>query len=113
MPNNPKNPMDQLADPFKKTANSGLGGHWDFFETAGIEFHLPWFLSKFMVLKFIAIVVILGIFIPTCQRIATGDVPRGRLAHGVEAILLFIRNQIAIPTLGEHDYKRFLPFLWT
>ena len=39
--------------------------------------------------------------------------PKGRLAHGVEAVLLFIRDQVAIPTLGEHDYKRFLPFLWT
>jgi F-type H+-transporting ATPase subunit a len=27
--------------------------------------------------------------------------------------LLFIRDEVAIPTIGEHDYKRFLPLLWT
>jgi F-type H+-transporting ATPase subunit a len=30
-----------------------------------------------------------------------------------EWLLLFIRDEVAIPTLGEHEHKRFLPFLWT
>lgn len=105
--------MDQLADPFREAADSGLGGHWGIFETAGVEFHLPSFLSKFMILELLAFGIILAIFIPACRRIAKGDVPKGRLAHGVEALLLFIRDQVAIPTIGEHDYKRFMPFLWT
>ncbi len=97
-------------DPFKEPADSH---HVGIFETAGVELHLPSWLSKFMVLELIAAAVILLFFLPAARRIARGGVPRGRVTHGVEAILLFIRDQVAIPTLGEHDAKRFLPFLWS
>jgi F-type H+-transporting ATPase subunit a len=103
-------PTDQLSDPFREAADSR---HWAFLESLHWDFHLPGWLSKFMVLELIAFGIILAIFIPACRRIAKGGVPRGRLAHGVEAVLLFIRDEVAIPTLGTHDYKRFLPFLWT
>jgi F-type H+-transporting ATPase subunit a len=66
-----------------------------------------------MILEAISAVIVLAIFIPVARRIGRGDVPRGRLAHFVESILLFIRDEVAIPTIGEHDYKRFLPLLWT
>src|SRR5262245_19574143 len=66
-----------------------------------------------MVLEFIAAAIVLLVFLPSCRRIARGEVPRGRLDHFVESILLFIRDEVAIPTIGEHDYKRFLPLLWT
>ena len=104
------NPTDQLADPFKEAADSN---HWAAFESAGWDFHLPAWVTKFMVLELIAFGIILAIFIPACRRIAQGGVPRGRLAHGVEALLLFIRDEVALPTLGDHHYRRFLPFLWT
>lgn len=96
-------------DPFKEALDST---HWGFFESAHIEFHLPEWFSKFMVLEAVAFFLILGIFIPACRRIAKGGIPKGRLANGVEAMMLFVRDQIAIPTLGE-DHKRFLPFLWS
>ena len=38
-----KNPLDQLADPFREAADTY---HWAFFETAGIEIYLPSWLSK-------------------------------------------------------------------
>lgn len=106
-------PTDFLSDPFREVADPGRGGDWEIFHTAGIEIEMPAYLSKFMVLELFAVGIILAIFIPACRRIAKGDVPRGRLAHAVEAILLFIRDEVALPTLGEHDTKRFLPFLWT
>src|SRR5262245_32523830 len=104
-----QNPLDIVQDPFKESADSY---HWSFFETAGIEIEdLP--VSRFVILQTISAVIVLLIFLPACRRIARGDVPRGRLTHFVEAILLFIRDEVAIPTIGEHDYKRFLPYLWT
>jgi F-type H+-transporting ATPase subunit a len=106
----PMSPLDVVKDPFKESADSY---HWSIFETAGIDFHLPPWLSRFMVLEFIAALIVLLVFVPACRRIARGDVPRGRLTHFVESILLFIRDEVAIPTIGEHDYKRFLPLLWT
>jgi len=100
--------MEQLSDPFREAADSD---HFAIFEELHIK--LPEWFSRFMVLELLALGIILAIFIPACRRIAKGGVPKGRLAHGVEAVLLFIRDQVAIPTLGEHEYKRFLPFLWT
>src|SRR6476660_1174285 len=99
----PMSPLDVLKDPFAESADSY---HW-------IVWHLPPWVSKFMILETISAVIVLAIFIPVARRNARGDVPRGRLAHFVESILLFIRDEVAIPTIGEHDYKRFLPLLWT
>lgn len=97
-------------DPFAEAADSN---HIAVFETAHVEFHLPTWVSKFMILELIAMAIILLVFVPAARRIARGGIPRGRLTNGVEAVLLFIRDQVAIPTLGEHDYKKFLPFLWS
>lgn len=101
-------PLDVLKDPFAESADSY---HWDLFKSLGLEWELP--ISKFMILETIAAIVVLAVFLPMARRIARGDVPRGRLAHFVESIMLFIRDEVAIPTIGEHDYKRFLPLLWT
>jgi F-type H+-transporting ATPase subunit a len=103
MDTEPKSPLDVLKDPFVESADSQ---HW-------IVWHLPPWLSKFMILETICAIIVLAVFIPMARRIARGDVPRGRLAHFVESILIFIRDEVAIPTIGEHDYKRFLPLLWT
>jgi F-type H+-transporting ATPase subunit a len=105
----PTSPLDALKDPFEHSADSY---HWSFIPTLGWEFD-SYPLSRFLILLTIAALIVLAVFLPACRRIARGDVPKGRLAHFVEAVLLFIRDEVAIPTIGEHDYKRFLPFLWT
>src|SRR5262245_33241214 len=103
-------PLDVLKDPFAESADSY---HWSVLPSIGWEWHLPHWLSRFMILETIAAIIVLAVFLPACRRIARGDVPKGRFAHFVEALLLFIRDEVAIPTIGEHDYKRFLPLLWT
>ncbi|HEX3149700.1 MAG TPA: F0F1 ATP synthase subunit A [Gemmataceae bacterium] len=110
MADEPISPLDALKDPFAESADTY---HWDVCKSLGWEWHMPEWLSKFMVLETIAFVVVLVVFLTAAKRIAKGDVPRGRFAHFVESILLFIRDEVAIPTIGEHDYKRFLPLLWT
>src|SRR5207248_2947843 len=104
----PMSPLDFLKDPFKESADSD---HWSVLPSLGLEWHLP--VSRFVILLTVAALIVVGVFLPACRRIARGEVPRGRLAHFVESVLLFIRDEVAIPTIGEHDYKRFLPFLWT
>lgn len=74
---------------------------------------LPGGITKFMVMELLAAGLIVWAFIWVARRIATGEPPRGRLWNFLEWILLFIRDQVAKPALGEHDYKRFLPYLWT
>jgi F-type H+-transporting ATPase subunit a len=113
---NERGPLDVLANPFEEVADTAPGGKWviaKHHQADEVYIQLPPFVSKFMVLELIAFGIILAIFIPACRRIAQGGVPKGRLAHGVEALLLFIRDEVARPTLGEHHYKKFLPFLWT
>jgi F-type H+-transporting ATPase subunit a len=94
-------------DAFSHVADSD---HFAFFE--GVHIHLP-LKAKFMVLEFIAVGIISFFFIRLAQRVATGQPLRGRLWNFLEFLLPFIRDQVAIPGIGEHDYKRFLPYLWT
>ena len=70
-------------------------------------------LTKFMVLEVVVAVLMLLIFIPLARRIAKGDPPRGRFSNLFDAILVFLRNEVARPAIGHHDADRFLPFIWT
>src|SRR5437868_7025769 len=86
---------------------------WVIFENLGVEIHLPFGLTKFMVLELIAAALIVAIFVPLARRAKDGAVPRGRVWNLFESLLTFIRDQVARPYLGEHDADRFVPFLWT
>ena len=70
-------------------------------------------ITKFMVLQLIVAVLLLLIFVPFAWRVSKGDRARGRIANLLEAMLLFIRDEVARPSIGKHDADRFLPFLWT
>src|SRR5205823_1835716 len=73
----------------------------------------PLTLSKFMILELLAAVLIAAIFIPIARRLATGEPPRGGFVNAFEVLLTFIRDQVAKPSIGEHDADRYVPFLWT
>lgn len=68
--------------------------------------------TKYMVLELAVAALMLAVFIPLARRIAGGRPPRGRLANMFEAMLLFLRDEVARPAIGRHDADRFLPFLW-
>ena len=68
-------------------------------------------ITKFMVLELIAALLMLLIFIPLARRMAKGGAPRGIFWNMFEAMLLFVRNEVARPAIG-HVADRFLPFLW-
>jgi F-type H+-transporting ATPase subunit a len=71
------------------------------------------YLSKFMILELIAAGLICVIYIPLAKKIDAGGVPRGPSANFFEVLLTFIRDQVAKPSIGEHDADKFVPFLWT
>ena len=105
-------------DPFAHVVDSD---HFELFDTAGVAIHLPTYnlpgvgpvSVKFLLMELIAAGLILWAFLWVARRIATGEPSRGRLWNFLEWVLLFIRDQVAKPAIGEHDYKRFLPYLWT
>ena len=72
-----------------------------------------WTLTKFMVLEVVAAVLIVLIFVPLARRIARGERPRGRFWNFFEAMLVFIRDEVARPAIGGKAADKFLPFLWT
>jgi F-type H+-transporting ATPase subunit a len=43
----------------------------------------------------------------------TGGPPRGRLWNLLEVFLVYLRDKVARPAIGEHDGDRFVPLLWT
>ncbi|MGA2065174.1 MAG: F0F1 ATP synthase subunit A [Thermoguttaceae bacterium] len=86
------------------------------FHFPGFTWHLPrvfgFQLTRFMVLELVAGAIMLMIFIPLGRRIRSGAAPRGLFWNLFEAVLMFIRDEVARPTIGRHDADRFLPFLW-
>jgi F-type H+-transporting ATPase subunit a len=69
--------------------------------------------TKYMILELIAAGIILAIYIPLANRARTGEVPRGWFHNLFEALLTFIRDDVAKPNLGEHEADKYVPFLWT
>jgi len=70
-------------------------------------------MSKFMFNELLVGLILCGLFIWLGKKVQSGDRPKGRLWNLLEFFVTFIRDEIAIPTIGEKDYKKFLPFLLT
>jgi F-type H+-transporting ATPase subunit a len=69
--------------------------------------------TKFMVLEVVAAVILVALMAGLASRIKKGAAPKGPLTNLLEAMILFIRNDVARPAIGHHDADRFLPFLLT
>jgi F-type H+-transporting ATPase subunit a len=70
-------------------------------------------LTKFMVLEVMIALIIAVLCLALAARIKGGSRPKGSLWNLLEVFLLYIRDNIARPCIGDHDADRFLPFLWT
>jgi F-type H+-transporting ATPase subunit a len=86
---------------------------WGFFENFHLEFYLPGFLTKYMVLELIAAGLVVAIFVPLARQAQSGEPVKGKFWNAFESLLTFIRDQVVRPCIGEHDADRFLPFFWT
>lgn len=108
-----------LAEGHKNHAHEDPIGHvidksvFEFFDTIGLKVHLPEPLTKYILMELITAGLLFALFIPLARRIASGEPLRGRFGNALEFLLLFIRDQVARPSIGEHDYRRFMPLLWT
>ena len=70
-------------------------------------------ISRFMLLEVLVAVVLTFIFVRLAGRMRSGERPKGKLWNLFEAMLVYVRDQIARPAIGHHDADRFLPLLWT
>jgi F-type H+-transporting ATPase subunit a len=81
------------------------------------EIHLPMIggvqITRFMVTELIAAALMLLILPIIARRTARDPVARGWFSNMMEAMILFIRDQVARPAIGGHGADAFLPYLWT
>ncbi len=68
--------------------------------------------TKFMVLELIAAALMLAVFLSLAKRMRGGGPPKGPFWNFFEVMLVFIRDEVARPSIGKHDADKFLPFLW-
>jgi F-type H+-transporting ATPase subunit a len=66
-----------------------------------------------MVMELIAAVLLIAVMVPVARHIAKNHVTRGWFMNMIEAMLLFIRDQVARPAIGGHGADQYVPFLWT
>jgi F-type H+-transporting ATPase subunit a len=81
------------------------------------KLHLPMIagfqITRFMVMELIAAVLMIAVMIPVVRHISRTPYSRGWFVNMFEAMLLFIRDDVARPAIGGHGADRFLPYLWT
>jgi F-type H+-transporting ATPase subunit a len=71
-------------------------------------------ITKLVFSLLIASTLICWIFITVARKYKTGaDKAPSGMQNAVEPIILFVRNDIIIPSIGEKHYRRFMPYLLT
>lgn len=69
-------------------------------------------ITKNVAAIFLSIIFILFLFIGMARNYGKSLVPRGA-GKFMEPIILFIRDEVAIPNIGAKKYKKFMPYLLT
>mgnify|MGYP001243188035 CR=1 FL=1 len=126
MPFNPVQDSIAVADTLHKSGGSDSG--WimhhvtdsRIIDIAGFEIHIPQFPvifgidmtpTKHVVFMWLAALLILIIFSVVASRYKKSLIPKG-IANFFEILVLFVRDEIARPTIGK-GYEKFLPYLLT
>jgi F-type H+-transporting ATPase subunit a len=74
---------------------------------------LDFTLTKFMVLEVVIALIIFVLFMALAARIKGGSLAQGKLWNLLEVFLLYVRDNVARPCIGDQDADRFVPYLWT
>ena len=70
-------------------------------------------ISKFMIIEAVIVLLLVFTFKKYGELIRSGEPPRGKFWNAIDAFLLYLRDNVARPAIGEHDADKFLPLLWT
>lgn len=70
-------------------------------------------ISKFMILETVIMILLVVVFKKYGEKIKDGQPPRGKFWNGLDAFLLYLRDNVARPAIGDHDADKFVPILWT
>lgn len=83
-----------------------LSGTW---KIGGVELY-P---SLHVVMMLIAAVLLVIALRPASQRTMSRQLPKNRWGHVIEAVVIFLKNDIVVPNLGEERGRRWMPFFLT
>jgi F-type H+-transporting ATPase subunit a len=61
-------------------------------------------ISKYMIIELVVAAIMYFVFTRVASRLRSGDPPQGRMVNLVEAMLLFIRDNIARPAIDDHGH---------
>lgn len=70
-------------------------------------------LSRYMIIELVVAVIALAAFSWLAKKISTGQSPKGKLWNSLESMVQWVKSDVAVPAMGEHDAKKFMPLLWT
>lgn len=70
-------------------------------------------ISRFMIIELVIAVLLSAVLIALASHLRRKDRARGRLYNMLEAFVVYIREDVAKPAIGEKDADRFVPFLLT
>ena len=70
-------------------------------------------LTKFVAIELVVAIMMFVIFYWLGQKIKSGKKPKGKIWNALEAMIVYIRDEVARPAIGEKDTDRFLPFVLT
>ncbi|MBN2475770.1 MAG: F0F1 ATP synthase subunit A [Pirellulales bacterium] len=105
-----ESPPQWFADSLPVPWAASLTQKW---QSAAAWLSEPWQLTKFMVLELVAAALMIVIFVWLARKMASGERPRGVLWNMFEAVVVFLRDEVARPAIGRKDADRFLPYIWT
>ena len=71
---------------------------------------LDFSITKLVFSMFLSVVLLILIFGFSARAYTKNGVPKG-IAKFTEPLVVFIRDEVAIPNIGEKNYRRFMPFL--
>ena len=70
-------------------------------------------LTKFVAIELVVAILMFVIFYWLGQKIKSGKKPTGKIWNALETLVVFIRDEVARPAIGNKDLDRFLPFILT
>ena len=75
---------------------------------------LDFSITRNVFMMWVSVIVILLIFVTAARKYksSTNNIPKG-IAGFVEPLVVFVRDEIAKPMIGEHKYIKYMPFLLT
>jgi F-type H+-transporting ATPase subunit a len=70
-------------------------------------------ISRYMLIEVAVAIILLFTFRWLAGKIRTGQSPKGKLWNLLESMVVFVRNRVVVPAMGEHDADKYMPLLWT